>query len=99
MGKKVAPKKKVPAAPLGGAAPQQKVKKSGMFEKRCRNFRIGGDIQPKADLTRFTKWPLYVRLQRQKRIMLQRLKVPPSIAQFQHTLDKQNFLQLARLLK
>jgi large subunit ribosomal protein L7Ae len=40
-----------------------------------------------------------VRLQRQKRILLQRLKVPPTIAQFSHTLDKQQFLELVRLLK
>merc|ERR1712196_574211 len=51
------------------------------------------------DLTRFTKWPQYVRLQRQKRIMLQRLKVPPTLAQFQNTIDKNRFGQLARLCK
>merc|ERR1712196_634742 len=51
------------------------------------------------DLTRFTKWPQYVRLQRQKRIMLQRLKVPPTLAQFQNTIDKNQFGQLARLCK
>lgn len=90
--------KKVPAAPLGGSK-VEKTKKNPAFEKRPRNFRIGGDIQPKRDLTRFTKWPAYVRLQRQKRIMLQRLKVPPTLAQFQHTLDKNQFTQLARLLK
>lgn len=93
-------KKKLPAAPLqtGPAAPD-KVKKDGLFEKRHRNFRIGGSILPKGNLTRFTKWPEYVRLQRQKRILLQRLKVPPSIAQFQHTLDKTQLSQLLRLCK
>ena len=62
--------------------------KNSLFKKRGRNFRIGGDIQPKRDLTRFVKWPRYVRIQRQKRILLQRLKVPPTIAQFSHTVDK-----------
>lgn len=47
-----------------------------LFEKTPRNYRLGGDIQPSRDLTRFVKWPKYIRLQRQKRIMLMRLKVP-----------------------
>lgn len=50
---------------------------------------LGGDIQPKRDLSRFVKWPKYIRLQRQKTILYQRLKVPPSINQFTQTLDKQ----------
>ena len=59
---------------------------------------IGQDIQPKRDLTRFVKWPEYVRLQRQKVILHQRLKVPPAIAQFSHTLDKNTATQLFKLL-
>ena len=61
---------------------------SSLFEKNPRNFRIGGDIQPKRDLTRFVKWPKYIRIQRQKRILLTRLKVPPAINQFSKTIDK-----------
>jgi large subunit ribosomal protein L7Ae len=93
--------KTVPKAPLsvGGAAPAAAVKKSNVFEKRARSFRIGGDIQPASNLTRFVKWPQYIRLQRQKRILLQRLKVPPSIAQFQHTVDKSGLSQIMRLCK
>jgi len=49
-------------------------------------------------LTRFVKWPEYVRLQRQKVILSQRLKVPPAIAQFSHTLDKNTATQLFKLL-
>lgn len=98
MGKKSANQKKLPAAPLGSTAPA-KVKKNPLFEKKARNFRIGGDIQPKRNLTRFVKWPQYIRLQRQKRILLQRIKVPPTLAQFQHTIDKSGFLQLARLCR
>lgn len=49
-------------------------------------------------MTRFVKWPEYVRLQRQKVILHQRLKVPPSIAQFASTLDKNTATQLFRLL-
>jgi large subunit ribosomal protein L7Ae len=98
MAKKAAPKKKLPTAPLGGAA-KKTVTKDYKFEKTPRAFRIGGDIQPKRDLTRFTKWPHYVRVQRQKRILLQRLKVPPTVAQFEHTVDKEQFKTLARFLK
>lgn len=57
----------------------------------------GQDIRPKTDMTRFVKWPEYVRLQRQKVILNQRLKVPPAIAQFAHTLDKNTATQLFKL--
>jgi len=99
MAKKAAPKKNLPKAPIAAASAKKETKKNYTFEKNSRSFRIGGDIQPKRDLTRFTKWPAYIRVQRQKRILLQRLKVPPTIAQFEHTLDKEQFKQLARFLK
>ena len=72
----------------GGAKGGSGQVKSPLFEKNARNFRIGGDIQPKRDLTRFVKWPKYIRIQRQKRILLQRLKVPPALNQFSKTIDK-----------
>jgi len=68
------------------------------LKKKPRNFGIGNDIQPKRDLTRFVKWPKYIRLQRQKRVLLQRLKVPPSINQFSRTLDKATAKQLFHFL-
>lgn len=52
-------------------------------------FTTGQDIQPKRDLTRFVKWPRYVRLQRQRSILYKRLKVPPAINQFTQALDRQ----------
>jgi hypothetical protein len=72
----------------GGKSSGAGAGKSSLFKKNPRNFRLGGDIQPKRNLTRFVKWPKYVRVQRQKRILLQRLKVPPTIAQFEKTIDK-----------
>jgi len=80
-------KKNLPKAPLGGEK-KKKVQRNPLFEKTPRNYRIGGDIQPKRNLAKFVKWPLYVQLQRKKRILLQRMKVPPSLAQFTATLDK-----------
>jgi len=56
-----------------------KVKRNPLFESNPRSFRVGGAIRTKRDLTRFVRWPRYIVLQRQKRILLQRLKVPPII--------------------
>ncbi|KAI5285218.1 60S ribosomal protein L8B [Ascosphaera acerosa] len=44
------------------------------------------------------KWPEYVRLQRQKKILRLRLKVPPAIAQFNNTLDRNTAAQTFKLL-
>lgn len=44
------------------------------------------------------KWPRYVRLQRQRKILSMRLKVPPALAQFQHTLDRNTAAQAFKLL-
>ena len=63
------------------------------------NDLIQIDIQPKRDLTRFVKWPQYIRVQRQRSILLKRLKVPPPINQFTQALDKQTSTQLFKLLE
>lgn len=89
-------RKKPPANPAGKAV--KKTAKSLLFQKTPRNFRIGCNIQPRRELTRFVKWPKYVLLQRQRRVLMQRLKVPPAINQFTHTLDKNQTGQLMRLL-
>ncbi|KAJ6861012.1 hypothetical protein NC651_037175 [Populus alba x Populus x berolinensis] len=69
-----------------------------LFEKRPKQFGIGGALPPKKDLTRFVKWPHVVRIQRQRRILKQRLKVPPAVNQFTKTLDKNLATQLFKLL-
>ena len=61
-------------------------------------YSLGADVQPKRDLTRYVRWPKYIRLQRQKRILYQRLKVPPAINQFTQTLEKNTATQLFKLL-
>ena len=55
-------------------------------QAKKKNFGVG-NLQPRRDLSRFVKWPRYIRLQRQRRILNMRLKVPPAIAQFGKTLD------------
>ena len=59
-----------------------------LFETRAKTFGIGGSLPPKKDLTRYVKWPKYVLLQRQRRVLCKRLKVPPSINQFTKTVDR-----------
>lgn len=90
--------KKIAAAPLKSRNEPKKLV-NPLFEKRPKNFGIGQDIQPKRDLSRFVKWPQYVRVQRQRAILLKRLKVPPPINQFTQTVDKQTSGQLFKLLE
>jgi large subunit ribosomal protein L7Ae len=98
MAKKPVGKKVAPAPKAAQAKAPPKPASNPLIEKRPRNFGIGQDIQPKRDLTRFVKWPKYIKLQRQRRVLLHRLKVPPTINQFVHTLDKNTAKQLFKLL-
>ncbi|KAF3270999.1 60S ribosomal protein L8B, variant 3 [Orbilia oligospora] len=93
-GKKAAPAP-FPQSKAGAGKGKQK---NPLIEKRSRNFSIGQDIQPKRNLSRMVKWPEYVRIQRQKKILNLRLKVPPAIAQFQNVLDKNTATQSFKLL-
>jgi large subunit ribosomal protein L7Ae len=91
--------KKPAAAPFPqGRAGAKKAPKNPLIEKRSRNFGIGQDIQPKRNLSRSVRWPEYVRLQRQRKVLHMRLKVPPAIAQFQNTLDRNTAAQSFKLL-
>lgn len=94
------PAKAAPTATKkAGAKPKKTRVQSPLFVARPRSARIGGDLRPKGrDLSRFVRWPKYVRLQRQKKILLQRLKVPPAIHQFSRTLDKNQAAELFKLL-
>lgn len=111
--KKVVSKKPAAAAPAAAAkkaAPKKATKKtavkkdfksehSHLFKKAPRDYRIGQDLLPRGrDLSRYVKWPRYVRVQRQKAILLKRLKVPPSINQFTQTLDKNQASNLFKFL-
>ncbi|KHN80948.1 60S ribosomal protein L7a [Toxocara canis] len=97
--KKIIKKKIAPPPSSVKKAEAAKKEQNPLFEKRSRNFAIGQDIQPKRDLTRFVKWPKYIRLQRQKAVLMKRLKIPPPINQFRTTLDKHTAVQLFRLLE
>jgi len=71
---------------------------SHLFQKNTRKFAIGRDLPPVRDLTRYVKWPRYIRIQRQRAILRKRLKVPPAINQFSKALDKNQAATLFRLL-
>jgi len=96
------PKTVKPAAKV--EAPKVAAKSKGtvaspLFPSQPKSLRVGGDIRPKGrDLSRFVRWPRYIRLQRQKKILLDRLKVPPAINQFKRTLDKNQAAELFKLL-
>ena len=49
--------------------------------------------------SRFVKFPRYVQLQRQKRILLKRLKCPPALAQFFDPLDKDSTNKVVKILE
>merc|ERR1712178_678419 len=69
-----------------------------LFKKSARNFRIGGNIQPQKNLTRYVKWPKYVRIQRQKRVLFMRLKSPTVLNIFNNTLEKNQQSNLMKFL-
>jgi len=107
--KAAAPKK---AAPAAGQAAKQKAKAkkktkstkdwksqhSHLFPKKPHVFRIGQDIRPQRDLSRFVRWPRYIRVQRQRSILQKRLKVPPAIHQFTKTVTGSQAKDLFKLL-
>jgi hypothetical protein len=69
-----------------------------LFPARDRNPRIGGNVRPQRELSRFVKWPRNVKIQRQRQILQQRLKVPPSINQFTRALSRDQARELFLLL-
>ena len=92
------PAKKVAPAPLSKkSAGSSAAAKNPLIESTPKNFGIGQSVQPKRNVSRFVKWPEYIRLQRQKKILSLRLKVPPALSQFQNTLDKNTAAQALKL--
>jgi len=95
---KAAKAKKPAPTPTPYQKPKEEVPAGPIWEARKKNFAIGGDIQPRRDLSRYVRWPKYVRIQRQRKILYQRLKVPPSIHQFNNTLTRDVSINLFKLL-
>jgi len=72
-------------------------KYAALFVPRPRDFSIGQDVPHKRDLTRYVRWPKYIKQQRQKVVLMRRLKVPPAVNQFRYVLDAVSKKQLFRL--
>ena len=79
------------------AQPEKVVLDSDIKKQEFLFAHETADVAP--DTTARVQWPKYVRLQRQRRILMKRLKVPPPVNQFNHTLDKASAVQVFRLLE
>jgi len=71
---------------------------AALFQPHPKDWTIGVSVPPKRDLSHFVAWPHYVRIARQKRILLKRLKCPPAINMFNHSLDKATAVNLFKLM-
>jgi len=71
---------------------------AALFQARPKDWTLGVAVPHKRDLTHFVAWPRYVRLARQKHILLNRLKCPPAINLFRHSLDKATAVSLFKLM-
>jgi len=97
---KSAPAKKAGGKP-GVADKHKKIKKNAdlpFITAKPRSFGIGQSLPPKRNLYRFVKWPKYIKLQRQRRILMRRIRVPPALNQFSNTLDKNTAKRVFALL-
>lgn len=98
---KKAPVKGGKAAPYKKAPAEKKNPKTtaSLFQARPKNFGIGQDVPYGRDLSRFMRWPTFVTMQRKKRVLMRRLKVPPAINQFTKVLDRSTRNEVLKLVK
>jgi len=94
MGKKVNEKSEKPKEKK-----KLRVQKHPLCHEEKKNFRHGNDVRPRIVKSRFVKFPRYVQLQRQKRILMKRLKCPPAIAQFFDQLEKDDCKKIFTILQ
>jgi len=67
--------------------------------KPSRKIGQGGVIPKTAALGRLVKWPRYIKLQRQRKVLLQRLKIPPALNVFNQACSKDFASKLVRFCK
>jgi large subunit ribosomal protein L7Ae len=91
--------KKIKKVPEKSQKEKLKTQKHPLSQPAPKNFRHGNDIRPRIVKSRFVKFPRYVELQRQKRILMKRLKCPPALAQFFDPLDKNEFKRIFKILE
>jgi len=90
--------KKKEVAAKGGKKKTMAETMKKLFASRPRQWVIGGAIPHRRDLTHFVAWPHYIRMQRQKKILLKRLKCPPSVNMFNHSLTKETVVALFKFM-
>lgn len=82
---------------------QSQIKKMNEKHPLCqpakKNFRLGNAVRPSIVKSRFVRFPRYVQIQRQKRILIRRLKCPAAIAQFMNPVEKNDMNQLYKILE
>ena len=83
--------------PVRRAAPEKVITDQDI--KRQDFLFAHEQAQQQVDATPRVQWPKYVRLQRQRRILMKRLKVPPPVNHFNHTLDKASAAQIFKFLE
>jgi len=82
--------------------PRRKVKRLYLFRgwgKPSRRIGSGGVLTKGASLGRLMKWPKYVQLQRQRKVLLQRLKIPPALNIFNQACSRDFAGKLVRFAK
>lgn len=79
--------------------PYKKAAAPSPFTARPKNFGIGQDVPYSRDISRFMRWPTFVTMQRKKRVLQRRLKVPPALNQFTKVLDRNSRNELFKLVK
>lgn len=72
---------------------------ASLFVSRPKHYGMGQDYKPVKDLRRFVRWPTYIKRQRQKAILKQRLKVPPAVNQFKAVLDRMTRKRLLQMIR
>ena len=87
------------AAPAAKKAPKGNKNMPSKYVSSPKDFGIGRDTPFKRDISRFMRWPQFVTLQRKKRVLERRLKVPPTLNQFRQTLDRSTRTNLLKLLQ
>ena len=84
------------------SAPNAELAKSAyakVIKTSRKTTNIGIGIHKVKDLTRYVRWPQYIRIQRQKALLQSRLKVPTAVNQFYHPVSKNLNLELLNFAK
>lgn len=96
---KVVSKNATKAKKTEKAAPKGNKTMPSKYVARPKDFGVGRDTPYKRDISRFMRWPQFVTVQRKKRVLERRMKVPAAVHQFKQTLDRSTRTNLLKLLQ